>query len=127
MLEGVPLMKIRKEAKDFPAGHEAAKDRFIIAKKLRRTRGDRICNYRKAAKQVESRTDFDDRNDCPCRKLFDKKCRPGHHCVLTVDTTIARNKTLIKLSNEGTRYREDIEVDSQAIPSRNGDLLFNRF
>jgi len=32
-----------------------------------------------------------------------------------MDTTIARNKTLIKLLNEGTRHREDIEVDSQAI------------
>jgi len=32
-----------------------------------------------------------------------------------MDTTIAKNKTLIKLLNEGTRYREDIEVDSQAI------------
>jgi len=115
MLEGVPLMKIMKEAKDFPAEREAAKDRLIIAKKLRRTTGDRICNYRKAAKQVESTTNFDDWNDCPCRKLFDKKYRPGHGCVLTMDTTIARNKTLIKLLNEGTRYREDREVDSQAI------------
>jgi len=106
MLEEVPLMKIMKEAKDFPAGHEPAKDRFIIAKKLRRTTGDRICNYRKAAKEVESRTDFDDWNDCPCRKLFDRKYRPGHHCMLTMDTTIARNKTLIKLLNEGTRYRQ---------------------
>jgi len=85
MLKGVPLMKIMKEAKDFPAGHEAAKHRFIIAKKLRLTTGDGICNYRKAAKQVESRTDFDDRNDCPCRKLFDKKYSPSYHCVLTMD------------------------------------------
>jgi len=86
-----------KDMKDFPTGHEAAKNRFIIAKKLRRTTGDRICNYRKAAKQVESRTDFGDWNDCPCRTPHDKKCRPGHHCVLTMDTTIARNKTLIRL------------------------------
>jgi len=32
-----------------------------------------------------------------------------------MDTTVARNKTLIKFLNEGTTYREDREIDSQAI------------
>jgi len=81
-----------KEAEDFPAGYEAAKGKFIIAKELRRSTGDGICNYRKAAKKVESRTDFGDWNSCPCRKLFGKKYRPGHNWLLTMDTTIARTK-----------------------------------
>ena len=115
MLEGVPLMRILKEAGGWPEELAAAKDRLIIAKKLHRTLGDRICNYRKIAKNVEDRVEFDDWNKCPCRSLFHGRYRPKGGCVITMNTSIAGCATLTNLLDEGARFRENVEVNHQSL------------
>eukprot|EP00771_Trimastix_marina_P000412 gnl/Trimastix_PCT/143.p1 GENE.gnl/Trimastix_PCT/143~~gnl/Trimastix_PCT/143.p1 ORF type:complete len:470 (+),score=37.74 gnl/Trimastix_PCT/143:205-1410(+) len=105
LLNRIPLKKIMVDAKDhIQPTHRDCLDNFVIAKRLTKTIGTKLCNHISEAKHLKEPTAD---QQCGCH-LFPARFKDANGHVSTGDYGIARDKNLRELLRRGPMYRERV-------------------